>query len=206
MLYAEQTAWHADVTGERQRLVDDRDKFDREVAKKKQVLRQRREDLDRRRDAIKRLREEVADAQRETLEMRLATEELWARMSGTTPTAVITQSLAELRRKLAVQHQRARAELVEQRNELTGLATRLGEEREKLIRQRCEMQDWFNNRSSELAEQTAALVAREQQLDQQDTAMQRTKYEHNEERRAYQRELRKLLTQLRELEGRAAAA
>ena len=156
----------------------------REVSKKKDVLRQRREDLDRRRDAIKRLREEVAAAQRETVEMRLATEELMARLGGTPPSAALTQSLAELRRKLADQHRHAFAELAERRSELAALAAKLGEERQKLTRQRGELQDWLNGREAELAEQAAALVAREQQLSLEEAAGQRRKLEHNEERRA----------------------
>ncbi len=171
-----------------------------ELDKERQKLKRRRDDLDARRAALKQLRSDVTRTQRETLEMRLATEELWTRLCGTMAPAALTQSLAQLRVKLADQQRLAHQELAEQRAELEQLGRRLGEQHESLGKQKRELQEWVKRREEEIEEQAMRLVKREQSLDQQQTELKRLDKQWKHERHNYEREIRRLLSQLRRVE------
>ena len=56
------------------------------------------------------LRTDLLRIQRETLEMRLVTEELWVRISSVAPAASLTQSLARLRAQLSENYRLQAAE------------------------------------------------------------------------------------------------
>lgn len=195
--YADHARWQEQVHSALQRVRDERQQLAREVEKKKQALAHRRSDLDARRAAIKQLRDEVGHTQRETLELRLATEELWARLCGSMAPAALTQSLGQLRLKMAEQNRLAQGDLAEQRRELQGLAGKLTEQHNKLGGRRKELQQWHSQRMTEIEEQAATLAAREQELSRQQGEMQRLKRRHEEERRSYQQEIRRLLRELR---------
>lgn len=62
----------------------------------------------------------------------------------------------------------------------------------------------MNNRARELDEQARSLAARREELDMHSAAVKRMTIEHNEERRAYQQEIRRLLRDLRRYEAVAA--
>ncbi len=164
----------------------------------------RRDELDAHRTAIEQLRGEVSATQRETLELRLATEEIWARLCGTMAPAALTQSLGQLRLKLSDQNRLALAEIQEKRAEMQLFAATLSEQHDKLVAQRQQLQQWLTRRTAEIEQQAAVLVAREQQLDRQESDTQRLLAEHQEERRGHQQEIRRLLRQLRHSEPAAA--
>ncbi len=203
-LEADQQAMHAQHAADRNEIVDDQRRAMNELEKKRQVLERRSDDLDARRTAIKQLRSEVKDIQRETLEMRLATEELWARLCGTMAPAALTQSLAQIRSRLAEQSRMDQVEIAEQKTELESIRLRIAQQHEKVERQQHELQDWARRREEEIERQAARLVAREQQLDTQETDFDRKLVEWQKERRGYQQEIRMLLRQLRKSERMAA--
>ncbi len=185
---------------------EERQEFARDVEKKKQILRRRRDDLESRRDSIKQLRGEVTRTQQETLEMRLATEELWVRLCGTMAPAALTQSLGQLRLKLADQNRLAQSEIAEQRAEQKRLSVQLAEQHKKLLAHRKELQTWATRRTAEVEQQAALLVVREQELDQQESEMRLAARRHNDERRSYQQEIRKLMRKLRETDAATVTA
>ena len=86
--------------------------------KKKDKLDQRADQLERRRADLDDLRCEVTQLHKDTLEMRLATEELWVRLSGRMPPSAMTCALAELRGKLSDHYRLASAHLAQQRSDL----------------------------------------------------------------------------------------
>ena len=150
------------------------------------------------------MRSDVAETQRETLEIRLATEELWARLCGTMAPAALTQSLSQIRLKLAEQNRFVERDLAEQKSELHALSTRLAEQHEKLTRQKHELETWVQQRHEQIEQQAASLVAREQELDSQETAFSRREKAWQNERVGLQQEIRRLLRQLRQVDKVAA--
>ena len=143
---------------------------------------------------------------RESLEMRLATEEIWAQLAGRMAPADLTQSLARIRSRLAEQYRLTGVELNTQREELQDLAARVTEQHKKLAQQRGELQIWLDSRQADIEEQATRLVAQEQHLRQQqsEVAAQADYWAH--ERRKLQDEIRRLLGELRRAEQRPTLA
>jgi hypothetical protein len=92
------------VQADRRKLEAERRDAEAELAQREKAWQERHDALEARATALEQLRGDVAKAQEETLEMRLATEELWARLCGTMAPAALTQSIAQVRRRLAEQH------------------------------------------------------------------------------------------------------
>ena len=203
-LQAERAAWHDELASARHKLHEDRQDLTRNGERRRKLLERRRDDLEARRTALKQLRQEVARTQRETLEMRLVTEELWARLCGTMAPAALTQSLGQLRLKLADQNRLAQYELTERTKELQAWEARLNEQQQKVTVERGSVQDWVTCRTAEIEQQAAVLVAREQELDRQEMEMRKLRTQYHDERRAYMQEIRRLLRQSRETERDAA--
>ena len=139
-----------------------------ELMKKKEILDERSDELDRRRVGIDGLQRDVTQLHKDTLEMRLVTEELWVRISGRMPPAAMTRSLAELRAKLSDHYRLAAAHLSQQKHELEGLSAKLNDKYRSLEEQRRNLQEWFHRKHQDIEEQAARLVRREQELDQQE--------------------------------------
>ena len=118
----------------RVQLVEKRAEFDREMAEKRKLLENyqadvearlaaRRELLDRQartnaqiRVVLDRCREEIERKHRESLQLRLATEELWVRMADSVPTTVMLQSLSKIRSRLADEYREAEARVTPRRS------------------------------------------------------------------------------------------
>jgi chromosome segregation ATPase len=189
-----------EVHAERRKLADDRREADGELEKERQKLRRRQEDLEARQTALQQLRSDLAHTQRDTLEMRLATEELWARLCGAMAPAALTQSLSELRLKLADQQRLALEELATQRADFEELSKRVSTQHAALIEQKRELQSWIKRREEEIQQQAARLAGRERTLDEQESEFKRHATEWKKERQGYEREIRRLLGQLRRQE------
>ena len=89
-----------------------------ELDRKRSAVEQRAARVEQSQLALKRLRAEMGHVQRETLETRLATEELLGATLGAAPPATLSQSLGRIRAKLTEQYRQANLELAEQRKEL----------------------------------------------------------------------------------------
>jgi septal ring factor EnvC (AmiA/AmiB activator) len=133
---------------------------------------------------------------RETLEIRLATEELWVQLSGTAPAATLTQTLGQVRAKLAEQYRMANTELAGQRKELDEIRAQLAQQHEKLMVQKRDLDAWASRRQEEIQEQAARLVAREQELERQDAEFQQRSRESQIEQLDYRRQIFSLRMQL----------
>ena len=92
-----------------------------ELAENRRAVERRAEFVDERWATLKQFRAELEQVHRETLETRLATEELWAKLSTAAPPPVLVQSLGRIRAQLADQYAQANAELAQQRRELESL-------------------------------------------------------------------------------------
>ncbi len=143
-------------------------------------LQQRNEKLDQQATAVQAIRDQVLELHRESLEMRLAMEELWGQVSGRISSAEVTQLLSSLRRRLSDNYKLVRSSLAEERQVMEKLVLRLDEKQQQLVAQREQLLGWQKRREEEIEEQAARLVAREQELDREHHKLQRLMRQWNE--------------------------
>ncbi|MCE9544212.1 MAG: hypothetical protein K8T25_01620 [Planctomycetia bacterium] len=170
------------------------DEWDR----RQHALAVRSEQLDSRQAALDDTREQVGTLHRESLEVRLATEELWARLSEAAPAAGLEQSLGRIRQRLGESYRLEHVAVAEQRNRLEALRNRLAEQHTRLAEEKQQLQTWVEERQQGIERQAARLVAREQELNHQDDEFADARRAWDEERMAYQAEIRSLLAQRRD--------
>ena len=161
-----------------------------EVKRQSQAVQRRAEHVDRLHGALKSLRGELQRMHRETLEIRLATEELWVQLSGAAPPATLTRSLGRIRNKLADKYRSTQAELAGQKNELESIRTQLADHHKQLTSDKQQFDHWAAGRQEELDQQAQRLIAREERLKQQEAT-------HREQTLAWQAERLDLQRQLR---------
>lgn len=171
-----------------------------EFEKRKKKLDERNETLSKRRAALEQLQTEVNAVHREALEMRIVTEELWLQISGKIAPAAMTRSLAQLRSKLADHYRLASAKLAKQKHELEQLSLQLNGKYQSIQQQRISLQQWLDRRNEEIEEQAARLVAREQELDGQESQLEQTHQQWELERNKHHAEMQRVMQQLKEVE------
>jgi hypothetical protein len=118
--------------------------------------------------------------------------------------AALTQSLAQIRLKLAEEQRLARADIAQQRAEVESLANCLAEQHAKLARERENIQVWATQRQKELEKQASLLVAQQQQMEARLDAFNLQKQEWQSERFRLQQEIRRLMRQVDRAEIKAA--
>jgi hypothetical protein len=197
-LIEDRNAMEEQARAERQRMAADHRRALAEMEEQRFSLARRSEHVDQCRVALEQLRGEMGQMHRETLEIRLATEELWVQLSGTAPAATLTRSLGQVRAKLAEQYRMANAELAEQRKALDELRAQLAVQHEKLMVQKRDLDAWAGRRQEEIEQQAARLVAREQELERQDAEFQQRSRQLQIEELDYRREIFSLRAQLQQ--------
>jgi hypothetical protein len=186
----------AAIERDREKLVLERRRLAGERERAGQELARRADELAARQAALESLRADVVRAQRDSLELRLATEELWARLSRTAPPAAATQLLAKIRLELAEEQRLARAELAAERAEVDALVAQVGAAHEKLVAERAEVQAWVNARHAELERAAERLAARERELSERRTKWEAETAAWRDERFRLEQEVRRLARQL----------
>jgi hypothetical protein len=166
-LVEEQRRFQEDARREWERIAAAKQQAQTEVEKKQQVIQRRSEHLDRCRAALWQLRGELQQLHRETLEIRLATEELWIQLAGTAPPAALTHSLGRVRARLAEEYNLTRAEIAEQKKELEALREELATQCEAFADRKKRYERWAAMQQQEVEIQAQRLAAREQVLQQQ---------------------------------------
>jgi chromosome segregation ATPase len=161
---------------------------------------ERESQLDARESALDQLQSELRSTQREMLEMRLATEEVWAQLSGALAPASLTRSISQVRAKLADHYRQTIDELAKRAEQLEGVRRDLAQQLDALEAQRGELQAWAERRQADIEEQAARLVEREQELDRQQRHYEQIESCWHIERGEYQDEIRQLLASIRDLE------
>jgi hypothetical protein len=165
-----------------------------------QQLDQREVELDARQNALEQLQAELRGNQREILEMRLATEETWAQLSGALAPASLTRSISQVRTKLADHYRGALDEISQRTQQLELLRRDLADQFAALESQRQELQAWAERRHADIEHQASRLVAREQELDRQQQHYEKMESQWHNERTEFQAEVRRLLATIRDLE------
>ncbi len=206
-LLAERRAFEEEVVAARRQLADQRRQALTELEEQRRAVQRRGEHVDRCRAALGQVHAELQRVQRETLEVRLATEELWTQLSGAAPPAALTRGLGRIRARLAEHHRQAEAELAERKAELQGLHLELTEQHANVSRRKRRLEEWIARQREEIDQQGSRLLNREQQLRVQEARLRETSQEWRSERLEYQQEIRRLRAALaaREETGIAAA-
>ncbi len=192
-----QRAFDDRCRGRDQQFAQEKSQAEAEIEKKLLALRHRADEIERRSSAVDQLRAEVLRSERETLETRLATDEVWAQMMAVVPPAALSQSLAKNRAKLAGSYSLERQEIAGEKLELEKLIARLDDARQKAKHRQDEIERWSGARLADLEGQTARLAALEQELDRRQTELDDRDIALQQERQAYEAEIRRLLAKCR---------
>jgi septal ring factor EnvC (AmiA/AmiB activator) len=163
-----------------------------ELQKQREAIERRSEHVDKSRAALEQLRDELGRVHRETLDVRLATEELWARLCNSAPPAALTRSLESIRNKLANHYRLSNDLLREQRAELEHVRGQLVEQHQKLVDEKCRFEQWIGRRQKEMDQQATHLTEREKELQQREAELQHEADRWQAERQEYQEEIHRL--------------
>ena len=175
------------------------------LEQQREQLRRRAEHLHQCRLALRVTHDDLARLHQDTLEMRLAMEELWAQLSGAAPPAALIQSLGEIRAKLADQSQAAQAALSEEQKEIERLRGELAAQYEKLAEQKAQFETWAAARTEQCRAETSRLLAREEELNRREAFCRERSQRWAAERLRYQHELRRLESELHTCQEAVAA-
>jgi hypothetical protein len=181
-------------------LLVDRERCDRDEQRRRQSLDQRAEDLDKREARLEQLQDVLAEGQREALELRLATEEIWSELSNRVDAVQLDRRVTQIRARLSDHYSLARSELVERQDELRRLAAEIITQHERLQLKQDEFAHWIERRKSELEQQAARLASRERDLQQRQSKWDEQCREWAAERMEYQQEIRRLTLRMEPLD------
>ena len=117
-----------------------------ELQHRTQQLEQREAEIDARENALAQMQAELRNTQREVLEMRLATEETWAQLSGALAPASLTRSIGQVRSKLADHYRTTIEELAARSEQLEMVRGDLTQQLQSLEAQRADLGAWAERR------------------------------------------------------------
>ena len=185
------------LSKERHQFETDHGVWRAEVESEAKRLRRLEDEVERREEGVTRLKGEIEATQRDVLEMRLATEETWAQLTGLLAPAALTRSIARVRAQLADYYSRIQEEIAESRGSLRDATQGLAEELDRLDRRRIETEEWAERRRQEIGEAADTLHAREQELNRQQLAYEQNEARWAAERTEYRQQIRLLLAEMR---------
>lgn len=185
---------------ERRRIEAERAELRKLTSQHEQTMAAKEAELDQRHSALTQLQSELEAGQREVLEMRLATEETWAQLAGALAPATLTRSISQVRSRLADHYQHTLQEIADRRGELTGIASQLASEHQRVDEQRAKLQQWAARREEDIEQRAARLIARERELDRQQRHYELLEERWASERREYRDRIMRLLAEVRDAE------
>jgi len=189
----QELAFENHITRERRKLQEDQDQFHTARVQREAQLKRDEAEIEQRHAALENMQEELRATQRDALELRLATEETWLQLQGALAPATLTRSITQVRARLADHFQLAAEDVAARRQEFESVRLELSEEHEQLLQRRDELQRWLDRRESDLEQQAARLIAREQELDSQQHRFELDEKKWHAERAEYRREIQQLL-------------
>jgi len=193
LLSVERKELAAAAAAERERLAEDLRRSEAEQAQARAELEKQAADVAAQQRALQAMREEILRGQQDAIELRLVTEETWARMCDRQDAAALGQSIAQLRLRLAAEHRRQRTELAQEKAEFTVLSDRLAEVHRNWSQQRDDFQAWVLQKQQDFERQAAVLVEAGRQLSLDREAMCEERLSWQFERSRLQAEIRGLL-------------
>jgi hypothetical protein len=195
-LTADRQALEEETLAQSERLAADKLHLSTEIEQKRREVQERSEQADLAHAGLEQFRAELGRIHRETLEIRLATEELWAELSGSAPPATLTRSLGRIRGRLADHYHTANLELQQKKGELQSLRDQLSEQYEKLVRKKRHFDAWAAECRAEVERQATRLAARGEDLDRREADMGEYARRAQSEKLELQQEIRRLRSRL----------
>ena len=162
------------IEADRQRYKESHDLAARRLEEERIELATQNKKMEQMRITLERSREELGRMHRETLEIRLATEELWLRLADDAAPEDLKESVTRIRARLADQYRDALTHVEGQKDELKSLRQQLLLRQEKLLQSRDELNHWATQCEDALLEKEKQLQAREEELDRQQASVYET--------------------------------
>lgn len=194
----ESQALRKKLTNESDAFEQDRSAWQAEYKAMLEHAERRESEIDRRESALERLQVELQTTQREVLEMRLATEETWAQLTGLLAPAALTRSISKVRVQLADHYSHALQQINDSRGELREASAKIGAEFESLEQRRVSVEEWSLRRHEALGEAASRLEGREKELNRQQRQYEQYEARWASERESYREQIRTLLVELRD--------
>jgi hypothetical protein len=152
--------------------------------------------LETRRATIEQMCEELALTQRDVLQERLAVEEATAELLSHAPAAKVNDILFRGRTKIGEYYRLQIEQLAEERRHLETILEQLPDEQQKLRKRQQEIEEWLHDRQLELTTMATKMAEKEKELDRRGELFAKLQHDWTRERADYQRELRRLLSEL----------
>jgi hypothetical protein len=196
-LAADRRAWDEQKSRQQHDLATEKQAAlaEMEIQRERQVARQ--DWIERQKAGVEQLRSEVLSLHRQSLEMRLVAEQLWAQITGRLSPAEATHTLAQLRLKLVEQFKLDEESVRARREELVALGERITAQHAELKQLQSGLREWAATRQAEIEQQAAALVGRELALDSEQEQHRRAQHAWQADRRRLEQQLRELTAQQR---------
>lgn len=151
------------VEARRRELDECETRSEEELAKQQKLLEERSAKLDRRADALEQMRDQLLSLQRETLENRLALEELQSREQPA-PTPAQRHTLAQIRNDLAEVYRQQQRDLAAREERIAALATHVAEQHRNWSDRSEQLERWTKANEVQLQQQVGQLASREREL------------------------------------------
>ena len=193
-----------ELRDERRRLALEHRNAMADVQEQRDALGRQSEYVDNCRTNLVQMRAELSEMHRETLDMRIATEELWVQLSGSTPSAALAESLAAIRKRLSRHYDEASADLKQQKAELEAARAEMAEQLEGLMRRKAELDDWGRVREEEILRQATRLRERETEIRKRECELAESAHLRESERLHFEAEVDRLQRRIGELESQEA--
>ncbi|MDR0391525.1 MAG: hypothetical protein LBH59_06440 [Planctomycetaceae bacterium] len=181
---------------ERRRLRESQELAVRRIEDERHNLTQQNKRLEQTRLAIDRSREELGRMHRETLEIRLATEELWIKLAGNSASEDLKISVSNIRAKLTEEYRTNMLKIDEQKSELEESRNDIIKQNEILAAQREQLEEWIASNEMILKERESALANREEECEKRQNRLDELITKTQQERIDMEKEIKLLQEQI----------
>lgn len=162
------------------------------VKERLEALNGQKASLDIRETMVEKSKLQVAEAQRETLEMRIIVEELWARLSPTVAPAELSLGFAKAQQRLQQHFQLSLDSIRTQTEQLQASGAIIEQKFVDLKAQTESLRQWRQQRLEEIEAQAARLIARENELHRETQRVERAEASWRAEKRDLEIQLNQL--------------
>ena len=169
----------------------------RELDAMRRAIEENKVDLEKRERHLQSLHDQITELHRESLELRVATEQVWTDFRGHMPDEELAKSLAQHRAKLTDHYKLANDELCRRREVLHQLQQHLGRQGEQLRRERLDMQMWIDRQRNEVDAKSASITVREFEFERREAELQRQSITWQKQREDYRHEIEQLGRRIR---------
>lgn len=206
MLFKSQRAFEQFTEQDRERIMREREEWDRErggqladLRRQQDMLALHANNLEGRRERLDKLRAELEETHRTTLEMRMAIEEAWAQMTQACGADVAQQRLDQAQQQLSGHYRGLRDALIEQRRELDEMRQLFQTQRDEFRAEQQTLSEWAASQERSLREREADLQTQAEQLNVRESAWRSASQRWINEKIEAEAVIRDLLQQLTSL-------